>query len=275
MGGLEGKVALITGSARGQGRSHAVRLAEEGADIIALDLCAQIDTVSYPLPTEDDLKETARLVEALGRRVVTSVVDTRDLDALSDAVNAGIGELGRLDIVVANAAIWCISTDEPRDRKRRMNVWRDTMDVNVTGTWNTLEATVPILVERGNGGSIILISSTAGLRGNANNDLSLTAYTTSKHALVGMMRVYANDLARHSIRVNSIHPTAVATEMIENDVMRAYAADNPGVFDLMSNALPIAAIEPADVSNGVVYLASESGRYVTGVTLPVDAGFNL
>jgi SDR family mycofactocin-dependent oxidoreductase len=275
MGSLEGKVALVTGAARGQGRSHAVRLAQEGASIIAVDICDDIEAVSYQLSTPEDLKETVRLVEELDQRIEAHIADVRDYAQLAAAVDAGIAKLGPLDIVVANAGIWAVSVDQPQERARRETVWKDTIDVNLTGVWHTLEATVPAMVERGAGGAVIIISSTAGLKGSTANDLSLTAYTAAKHALVGLMRGYAKDLAPHMIRVNTIHPTGVTTQMNMNDVVYEYLEKRPSLMDVMANAMPVPAVDPLDISNAVAYLAADSGRYVTGVTLSVDAGFNI
>ncbi len=276
MGQLDGKVALITGAARGQGRSHALRLAEEGADIIAVDICKQIDSVNYPLATLDDLAETAHLVEALDRRIVTQQADVRDLAQLKEAVSAGVAELGRLDIVSANAGIFCIDVEpQPSDPMKRAAVWKDTIDTNLTGAWHTLEATVPILIEQGRGGAIIITSSTAGLKGSTYNDLALTAYVAAKHGLTGLMRGYAKDLAPYSIRVNTVHPTGVHTMMPENPTMAKRIEVEPDLVKVMANALPIDAVDPVDISNAVLYLAADSGRYVTGVALSVDAGFNV
>ncbi|MGY0541486.1 mycofactocin-coupled SDR family oxidoreductase [Nocardioides sp. YJ-D4] len=269
---VEGKVALVTGAARGQGREHAVRLAGEGADVIALDICAPVDTVNYPMPESEDLDETARLVEKTGQRVVTQVVDVRDRQALAAAVDAGVAQLGHLDIVVVNAGILSIALDEPEGHESRSRVWQSTLDVNLTGAWNTLEAVTPHLVGAGQGGSIVITASTQGLRYAANNDLALTAYTVSKHGLVGLMRCAAADLAPHNVRVNSIHPTGVNTPMVTNDVMVEYGAKHPRLGDLMGNLLDVGVVEPWDISEAVLYLVSDSGRYVTGVTLPVDAG---
>jgi SDR family mycofactocin-dependent oxidoreductase len=276
MGQLDGKVALVTGAARGQGRSHAVRLAEEGADIIAVDICDQLETVSYQMGTPEELKETQQLVEALDRRIVVQRADVRDFESLDAAVRQGAVELGGLDIVCANAAIFCVNVEpQPTDRARRTQVWRDTIDTNLTGVWHTLEATVPILIEQGRGGSIIVTSSTAGLKGSTYNDLSLTAYTAAKHGLTGLVRGYARDLAKYSIRVNSIHPTGVRTPMAMNEAFGAYARQYPEIVEVMANALPVEVVEPIDISNGVLYLAADSGRYVTGVALPIDAGFSV
>ena len=269
---VEGKVALVTGAARGQGREHAVRLAEEGADIIAVDICAPVETVNYPMPEPEDLNETARLVEKSGRRVVTETVDVRDQAGLAAAVEAGVAQLGGLDIVVANAGILSIALDEPTSREDRAAVWATTLDVNLTGAWNTLEVVTPYLVNGGKGGAIVITASTQGLNYAANNDLALTAYTASKHGLVGLMRCAAADLAPHNIRVNSIHPTGVNTPMVTNEVMTEYGAKHPRLGDLMGNLLPVGVVEPWDISEAVLYLVGDSGRYITGVTLPVDAG---
>ena len=225
MGDLEGKVALITGAARGQGRSHAVALAEQGVDIIALDLCADIDTVWYPLATADDLAETARLVEAQGRRVVTQVADVRDLDSLAAAVEAGVAELGRLDIVLANAGI-APSMAPAADPAAS---WRNVIDVNLTGVWNTAFATKRAIAKGKRGGSMVITSSTAGLKGMADGSPSAQAYVASKHALVGLMRSLALELAPRSIRVNSVHPTGVATPMVLNEPMQAWIQENAGI----------------------------------------------
>lgn len=273
MGVLEGRVAFVTGAARGQGRSHAVRLAEEGADIIAIDICDQPSTVSVPGATRADLDETVRQVEKLDRRVVARVADVRDVTRLIEVVHEGVTELGRLDIVVANAAVWAVGATEPEDVEERQRVWQETLAINLSGQFNTLEATVPTLVEQGEGGAIVLTSSTAGLKSMAINSLAQTAYTAAKHGVVGLMRNYAVELAPHRIRVNTIHPTSVHTPMIENEVTAAYLEQHPDLAGLMANLLPVDAVDPVDISNGVLYLVSDAGRYVTGITLPVDAGF--
>jgi SDR family mycofactocin-dependent oxidoreductase len=276
MGQLDGKVALITGAARGQGRSHALRLAQEGADVIAVDICRQIDSVSFPMSTVEDLKETQRQVEALDRRIVTQQADVRNLPELKEAVDAGVAELGGLDIVSANAGIFAINPEpQPSDPAVRAAMWRDTIDVNLTGVWHTIEAALPILVEQGRGGAVIITSSTAGLKGSTYNDLALTAYTAAKHGLTGLMRGYAKDYAPHSIRFNTVHPTGVHTPMAENEVLGGRIARDPDLLKVMANALPVDAVDPVDISNAVLYLAADSGRYVTGVSLSVDAGFNL
>jgi SDR family mycofactocin-dependent oxidoreductase len=268
MGGrVEGKVALVTGAARGQGRSHAVRLAEEGADIIAVDLCAQIESVPYPMSVPSDLAETVRAVEALGRRIVAVTADVRDAAALAAAFETGVAALGPVDVVVANAGI------APFNRPDKAMSWQDVIDVNLTGVFNTVEVVAPSMVERGVGGVIVLISSTAGLTGIAGPSRGGLGYAASKHGVVGLMRTYANNLAPYSIRVNTVHPTGVNTPMVVNEALAAFFAADSSMSGDMANALPVELVEPVDVSNAVLWLASDEARYVTGVMLPVDAGF--
>lgn len=266
-GQLEGKVAFITGAARGQGRSHAIRLAQEGADIIAVDICAQIDTVPYPMSTPDDLAETVRQVEALDRRIQASQADVRDRTALQAAFDAGVAALGPVDIVLGNAGIFPLSA-EPDARE-----WQDVIDVNLTGVYNTVETAIPSMIERGLGGAIVLTSSTAGLNGIGGNTPGGLGYTAAKHGVVGLMRSYANYLAPHSIRVNTVHPTGVNTPMVVNDAIQAVMQADPSMGAAMANALPVDMLEPVDISNAILWLVSDAARYVTGVTLPVDAGF--
>lgn len=273
MGVLEGKVAFVTGAARGQGRSHAVRLAEEGADIITIDLCAQPETVSVPGSTKEDLEETVRQVEALDRRIVAEVGDIRDLGRMTEVVEKGIAEFGRLDIVLGNAAIWSVGETEPVTPEERYAVWRETVDVNLTGQWVVIEATAPKLIEQGEGGAIVLTSSTAGITGIGGPTRGGLGYTASKHGVVGLMRSYANSLAPHSIRVNSVHPTGVRTPMVVNEVMQQFLESDPAMGQAMANALPVDMVEPVDISNAILWLVSDDGRYVTGITVPVDAGF--
>jgi SDR family mycofactocin-dependent oxidoreductase len=265
-GRLAGKVAFITGAARGQGRSHAVKLAEEGADIIAVDICGQIDSVPYPLATPEDLAETAKQVEALDRRIFPTQADVRDADALKAAFGAGIAEIGPVDIVIANAGI------APMSLRESPRAWQDVIDVNLTGAFNTVETAIPSMIERGQGGSIVITSSTAGLKGIGGPTPGGLGYTAAKHGLVGLMRSYANNLAKHSIRVNTVHPTGVNTMMVVNDATMELIQAAGESMD-MTNALPVLMIEPADVSNAIAWLVSDEARYVTGVTLPVDAGF--
>jgi SDR family mycofactocin-dependent oxidoreductase len=267
MGKLDGKVAFITGAARGQGRSHAIRLAQDGADIIAVDICRQIDSVPYPMATPDDLAETAKLVEALDRRIYTAQADVRDAAALKRAFEAGTAELGPVDIVLANAGI------APTTLHQTDHTWQDVLDVNLTGVYNTLLVTTPSMKERGAGGAIVLTSSTAGLNGFLGETPGGLAYTAAKHGVVGLMRSYANALAQYSIRVNTVHPTGVNTPMLNNEAMQEFLAAAPETGSSMENALPVGMVEPEDISNAIAWLVSDDARYVTGVTLPVDAGF--
>ena len=266
-GPLNGKVALVTGAARGQGRAHALRLAADGADVIAVDLCEQIASVPYPLATPDDLAATVKLVEDTGSRIVAKQGDVRDSASLSAAVQAGLDELGRLDIVVANAGI------APMQSK---DGWRDVIDVNLTGVYHTVEVAIPKMIAQGTGGSIVLISSAAGLAGIGSADAGSIGYAAAKHGMVGLMRVYANLLAPHSIRVNSIHPAGVDTPMINNEFTRQWVTDLVAQSDSppdMGNALPVQVMQPDDIANAVAWLVSDQARYITGVALPVDAGF--
>lgn len=278
MGRVEGKVAFITGAARGQGRSHALRLAQEGADIIAVDICAPLPGMDryYKGATEEDLAETVRQVEALDRRIVARKADVRDFEGLKVALDEGIGELGHVDIVSANAGIFAFG-DQTQSVSE--DEWQLVTDINQTGVWHTAKAVIPHLIEQGTGGSIILTSSTAGLKGTPN----VAAYTASKHAVVGIMRTLALELAPHRIRVNTVHPTGVATDMILNeatfrlfmpDVEHPTKEQAAPIFE-STNALPTPWVEPVDISNAVLFLASEEARYVTGTELKVDAGYTL
>jgi SDR family mycofactocin-dependent oxidoreductase len=246
MGKLEGKVAFITGVARGQGRSHALTLAEEGADIIGVDLCRQLPTVNYPMSTPDDLAETVKLVEDTGRRIIATIADVRDFDALKQAVGAGINELGHLDIVLANAGIMPFGLP-PFDNSRQ--AFQDSVDTMLTGVWNTLQVTVPHLIAGQRGGSIVITSSVAGLRGQPTDMGGGTdGYCAAKFGVVGLMKSYANTLGKHEIRVNTIHPTGVATPMITNEFFPAFMEANPEIAKHAVNSLPVFAIEDVDVS---------------------------
>jgi SDR family mycofactocin-dependent oxidoreductase len=267
MGKLEGKVVFVTGAARGQGRSHAIRLAQEGADIIAVDLCQQIETVGYPMSTPEDLAETARQVEALDRRIYTAQADVRDVEQMQKAFEAGVAEVGPVDIVLANAGIAPMSLN-PVDEE-----WQDVIDVNLTGVYNTVKVAIPSMIERGQGGAIVLTSSTAGIMGIGGDTPGGLGYTASKHGVVGLTRAFANYLAPHSIRVNSVAPTGANTPMVVNEVLQEFLRADPTLRKENPNALPVDLIEPVDVSNAIVFLVSDEARYVTGVTLPVDAGF--
>jgi len=271
-GRLEGKVAFVTGAARGQGRSHAVRLAAEGADIIVFDVCEQIDCVPYPMPGPEDLAQTVREVEALGRRVVARVGDVRDAQALRGVVDAGVSQLGRIDIVVPNAGI----APHRNDEVDAIAVWDQVIGINLTGVYQTVHAAVPVMIEQGAGGSIVLIGSIVGLTGRGGTDSgSWEAYTASKHAIVGLMRAWANWLAPYSIRVNAVHPTGVNTPMVVNESLPEFFEHRPEQARALTNLLPVSVVEPEDVSNAVAWLVSDEARYVTGVNLPVDAGFSV
>jgi len=272
---LAGKVALVTGAARGQGRSHAVRLAREGAAIIAVDICRQIESVPYPMATEEDLEETARQVKACGGTAVTAVADVRDHAELKRAVDAGVAELGRLDVVVANAGIMA----PVRPGVSRERAFSDVVDVNLRGVWSTVTVSRGHLVRGGRGGSIILISSVAGVRPLGAGG----GYTEAKHGVIGCMRETAQDLARYMVRCNAILPTNTGTPMLLNEATyRLFRTDleHPALEDAREpmaslNLLPVAYIDPADVSEAVLWLASDLSRYVTGAALPVDAGASL
>jgi SDR family mycofactocin-dependent oxidoreductase len=273
MARLEGKVAFITGAARAQGRSHAVRLAQEGADIIAVDIAAQIDTVPYPMATPDDLAETIEQVESLDRRIVADQVDVRDYDALKATLDDGVARLGRLDIVAANAGIVSFSRTEDVTEQ----TWQEMLDVNLTGVWHTAKAAIPHLRAAG-GGAIVMTSSLGGLKGLENTG----HYVASKHGVVGLMRTMANELAADRIRVNTVHPSSVDTIQIHNQALYHIFMPDHDESDITRdevaagfqtvNALPVPWIEPVDISNAVLFLASDEARYITGVTLPVDAG---
>jgi SDR family mycofactocin-dependent oxidoreductase len=272
---LAGQVALVTGAARGQGRGHAIALAREGASIIAVDACAPIATVPYPLSTKEDLQETAERIAALGVQVIHGVVDVRDLTGLENFVSDAVGVLERLDVVCANAGI---STPSPTLTMTE-ETWQTTIDINLTGVWKTCRATVPHIIAGGRGGAVIITSSAATSMISSN----IAHYTASKHGLIGFMRVLAKELAPHRIRVNTLHPTGVRTPMIFNEPMyRLFRPDleNPGKEDFESaarshHALGVSSVEPEDVSAAVLYLASSSGRYVTGTTHMLDAGGSL
>jgi SDR family mycofactocin-dependent oxidoreductase len=272
-GRVEGKVAFVSGAARGQGRGHAVRLAQEGADIIAIDICKPVDNVVYPAATPADLAETADLVKGYDRRIVTAEVDVRGYDALKAAVDSGVAQLGRLDIIVANAGI---GNGGNKLDKIRENIWQDMIDINLSGVWKTVKAGVPHILAGERGGSIVLTGSVG-----AHKALAHTGhYIAAKHGVVGLMRAFAVELGQHRIRVNSVHPSQVNTPMTMNDVtFKLFRPDleNPGPddfapFSQMTHTLPVPWVEAVDISNAVLFLASDESRYVTGVSLPVDAG---
>ena len=263
MGRVDGKVALITGAGRGQGRSHAVRLAEEGADIVALDVCRPVPEADYEMATSDDLAETAELVRRAGRRVVTGEVDVRDEEGMVAAAADAVAELGRLDVVCANAGVCVAGTWDGLSSQ----AWRTSVDVNLTGVWNTCRATIGHLVAAG-GGSLIITSSYAGLRGAP----FLAAYSATKHAVVGLAKELANELADRLVRVNTVHPTGVTGTGMTVPGLFPLLAERPELGNAYRNALPVRAVDPIDISNAVLYLASDESRYVTGTQLAVDAG---
>ena len=271
-GRVAGKVAFITGAARSQGRSHAIRLAQEGADIIAVDIAGPVDSVTaYPMATEADLAETVRQVEALDRRIVARKADVRDPGALKAALDDGVAQLGKLDIVCANAGIFQTQPSLGLEDKD----WQETIDINLTGVWNTVKVALPHLIAN-KGGSVILTSSVAGLKAIPN----AIHYGAAKHGVIGIMRTVAVEFAQHGIRANSVHPTSVNTIMVQNEsVWGLFDPANPhptresaeATF-ITTNTLPVPWVEPIDISNAVLFLASDEARYITGVTLPVDAG---
>lgn len=269
MGRLDGKVAFITGAAGGLGRSHAIRLAEEGSNIIAVDIAKQIDSVPYPLSTSAELEHLVGEVEQLGVEAIGCRADVRNRSELDEAVAAGLAAFGSIDTVVANAGI------APMHTQDRPDAWRDVIDVNLTGVYNTVEATIPALTSSGSGGSIIIVSSTAGLNGIGGPSAGGLGYAASKHGTVGLMRSYANILGEQWIRVNSVHPTGVDTRMTTDDAIVRFAAQDPKMSQEAPNLLPVDVIEAVDVSNAILWLASDEARYVTGVALPVDAGFTV
>jgi SDR family mycofactocin-dependent oxidoreductase len=267
MGQLDGKVAFITGAARGQGRSHAVLLAEEGADIIAIDVCKQLKAVRYAMSTPEDLAQTAKEVEALGRRIVAREADVRDARALQQAFDEGVGELGRVDIVVANAGIGP-GGDATDDEQ-----WDEVVEVNLKGVWNTGRVAIPTMIEQGEGGAIVLTSSTGGLIGPGVDYPGMLAYIAAKHGVVGLTRSWANFLAPHLIRVNSVAPTTVRTPMAGGGGnVQEILQHSPDLAGSLLNAMPVDAIDPIDVSNAILWLVSDAARYVTGTVVPVDAG---
>ncbi len=264
-GRAAGKRVLVTGAARGMGRSHAVRLAEEGADLILVDICESLPEVEYPLATREELEETARLVEQHGRRAVSHVVDVRDAAALGAAVDDGVEQLGGLDAAVSNAGVLTVGAWDTTTPEQ----WRTVLDVNLIGTWNTCAAALPHLVTHG--GSLVNISSAAGLKGTP---LHLP-YTAAKHGVVGLSRALANELAAVSVRVNTVHPTGVETGMRPESLHQVLGEGRPDLVPIFLNALPVVMVEAIDISNAVLYLVSDESRYVTGTELKVDAGVTI
>jgi len=267
MGTLDGRVAFITGAARGQGRAHAVRLAEEGADIIGIDICDQMSAVGYPMGTQDELDQTVKEVEALGRKMVGRKADVRDYGELKAAYKEGVAELGAVTIVVANAGIGPGGTAVSQQTQ-----WDEVIGANLTGVWNTGRATIETMIKNGQGGSIIVTSSTGGLMAPGVNDAGMLGYVAAKHGVIGLMRAWANYCAPHSIRVNAIAPTTVRTPMAGGGSIDDIAKYAPNLVSSLTNAMPVEAVEAVDIANAVAFLASDAARYITGTILPLDAG---
>lgn len=273
MGRVEGKVAFITGAARGQGRSHAIFLAREGARIVATDVGGgQVEHVEYPTASEDDLQETVRLVREAGGEIVAGYADVRDREAIDAVVAQGLEAFGFIDVVVANAGVFTWGAAPNLSRES----WQTVIDINLNGTWNTVQSVLPSMVARGKGGSIMMTASQIATRGQSN----AVGYAASKAGIVGMMRALAAELARDNIRVNTIHPSTVYTEMILNEpVYKVFRPDleNPGLAEMEAELRPfhmldVPALEVEDISHAVVYLASEESRYVTSMKFAIDAG---
>jgi len=266
MGKLDGQVAFITGAARGQGRAHAVRMAQEGADIIGIDICEQMKSPGYKMGTRDDLDETVRLVKDLGRQMSAHAADVRDVEAMQQAFDAGVAELGPVTVVVANAGIGPggIATEDEQ--------WEEVVGVNLKGVWNTGRVSIPSMIENGKGGSMILTSSTGGLIGSPSTYAGMVGYTAAKHGVIGLMRSWANALAQHHIRVNSVAPTTVRTPMANDGDISMITKYAPELVNSLTNAIPVDAVDPEDIANAAVWLATDEARYVTGTVLPVDAG---
>lgn len=262
-GRMEGKVVFITGAARGQGRSHAIRLAQEGADIIGIDICAPVPNVLYRASTQDELNETVATVDSLGRRMIATVLDVRDLGSMTQFLSRSVTELGGLDVVVANAAI-CIPG---RWDDVTPQVWGDTIDINLTGAWKTVQASAPHLVAQ-RSGPIILVSSEAGLDAKP----FLSAYVARKFGITGLAKALAQELGEYNVRVNSVHPSAVDTPMSGGNTMQTFLADHPRLAAAFSHALPTGRMDPVNISEAVLYLASDESRYVTAHALAVDGG---
>jgi SDR family mycofactocin-dependent oxidoreductase len=265
-GRAAGKRVLITGAARGMGRSHALRLAEEGADLILVDICRSLPEIDYPLATEDELAETAAEVEARGGRCISRVVDVRDDADLRAAVDDGVVELGGLDAAVANAGVLTVAQWDRTTPEH----WRTVLDINLIGVWNTCSAAIPHLLAAG-GGSLVNISSAGAIKGNP---LQMP-YTAAKHGIVGLTLALANELAAQNVRVNSVHPTGVPTGMIPTTIGKILGEERPDLIPIFVNAMPTPAIEPIDVSHAVLYLISDESRFVTGLQFKVDAGVTI
>ncbi|AQT79928.1 3-ketoacyl-ACP reductase [Mycolicibacterium litorale] len=267
---LAGKVALISGAARGMGRAHAIKLASSGADIIAIDACVDFPCTDYPGSTLDDLEATAQLVEGHGGRILTRQVDIRDGDALDSVVADGVNVFGALDIVIANAGIIRVT-----DSDERRQTFREIVETNLIGTWNTVDAAIPAIVKGRRGGSIVLVSSTQGIKASGTDRPGIQAYGASKRALVALMQSWAISLATQSIRVNTIHPTGVATDMVVNDATISLAQAGDAWLASQGNAMPIALLQPDEIAAAVAWLVSDAAAFITGTSWPLDAGFSV
>lgn len=270
-GRVAGQVAFISGAARGQGRSHAIRFAQEGADIVGWDICAQIDSVGYPMSTPEDLSETARLVEKEGRRFLAVQADARDPEAVQRVWDQGLAEFGRCDSVIVNHGIMPLVGETSDSRQ----AWLDSIDVMLTGVYTVLRVAVPPMIDHGTGGSIVITSSSAGIRPRTDWAAGSLGYVAAKAGVVGLMKLTALRLGKYSIRCNTVHPTGVRTPMIENPGFEQYVIDNAAFVDKMQNALPAQVIDPVDVSNMMLFVCSDEARYVTGETFLVDAGYSV
>jgi len=270
------KVAFITGVARGQGRAHAVKLASKGMNIIGMDICADIASMNYPNASEDDLRETAKLVEAAGGEIVAEKGDVRSYDDLRRTLALGLDRFGRVDVLLANAGIVRLSDEDEGDRDQ---TWTDIIEVNLTGVWRTVEVVLPAIRAGGRGGSVVITSSTSGIKGTGTSQAGATAYTAAKRGLVGLMQVLANQYAPEMIRVNTIHPTGVATGMSVNPAMEKLmaqaAAGGKNAISSMQNALPINILQAENIADAVAWLVSDEASYITGIQLPLDAGFTV
>lgn len=273
MSGLEDRVAFITGVGRGQGRAHAIRLAREGVDIIGVDICENVDSMTYPNASEDDLDETVRLVEKESRRMVGLKADVRNYRQLTAAFEEGYEQFGRVDIVIANAGIIRMGAES----EDFLADWNDVIDTNLTGVYHTVRAALPAMREAARGGSIVITSSTAGLKASSSLSASGNAYASAKRGVVALMQGLAAHLAPEWIRVNTIHPTGVASGMTQNAAMDALmahaAAGGSNSISGMQNALPLQMLECEDVANAVAYLVSDEAKFITGIQWPLDAGF--
>ncbi|KJF23595.1 NAD(P)-dependent oxidoreductase [Rhodococcus sp. AD45-ID] len=273
MSGLEGRVAFITGAGRGQGRAHAIRLAREGVDIIGVDICENVDSMTYPNASEADLEETVRLVEKESRRMVGLKADVRNYRQLTAAFEEGYEQFGRVDIVIANAGIIRMGAES----EDFLADWNDVIDTNLTGVYHTVRAALPAMREAARGGSIVITSSTAGLKASSSLSASGNAYASAKRGVVALMQGLAAHLAPEWIRVNTIHPTGVASGMTQNAAMDALmahaAAGGSNSISGMQNALPLQMLECGDVANAVAYLVSDEAKFITGIQWPLDAGF--